>query len=140
MLEKFKEFHALVERKTNEKLKYVHSDNDGEYCGPFDSYYKQDGIAHGKTPHKTPQLNGLTERMNQTLIERVRCMLSEAKLPNHYCGEALYTTIHVLNITLIVALKSEVPYKIWFKKKEKYFFCLLTIPLGSDWSLNYFSC
>jgi hypothetical protein len=54
VLEKFKEFHALVERQTCEKMKYVRSDNDGEYCGPFDSYYKQHGITHEKAPPKTP--------------------------------------------------------------------------------------
>ena len=38
VLEKFKEFHALVERKTSEKLKCVHSDNGGEYYGPIEAY------------------------------------------------------------------------------------------------------
>ena len=47
-------------------------------------------------------------------------MLSEAKLPNHYWGEALYTVVHVLNLTPTVALNSEVPDKIWFGKNVKY--------------------
>jgi hypothetical protein len=64
VLEKFKEFHALVERQTCEKLKCVRSDNGGKYCGPFDSYFKQHGVAYEKTPPKTPQFNGLAERMN----------------------------------------------------------------------------
>ena len=84
MLEKFKEFHALVERQSRKKLKRICTDNGGEYCGPFDVYCKQYGIAHEKTPPKTPQLNGLAEMMNRTLIERVRCMLSEAKLPKQF--------------------------------------------------------
>src|SRR6266487_4225588 len=120
VLEKFKEFHALVERQSGKKLKCVRSDNGGEYCGPFDVYCKQQGIAHEKTPPKTPQLNGLAERMNRTLVERVRCMLSEAKLPQHYWGEALYTAVHVINLTPTVVLNSEVPNKIWFGKNVKY--------------------
>ncbi|RDX81951.1 hypothetical protein CR513_37322, partial [Mucuna pruriens] len=52
------------------------------------------GIKHEKTPPKTPWLNDLTKRMNKTLIERVRCILSEAKLPKHFWGEALYTIVH----------------------------------------------
>ncbi|CAJ2645756.1 unnamed protein product [Trifolium pratense] len=120
VLEKFKEFHALVERQSGKKLKCVRSDNGGEYCGLFDVYCKQQGIAHEKTPPKTPQLNGLAERMNRTLVERVRCMLSEAKLPQHYWGEALYTAVHVINLTPNVVLNSEVPDKIWFGKTVKY--------------------
>ena len=38
------------------------------------------------TPPKTPQLNCLAESMNKTLVERVRCVLSEAKLPNSFCS------------------------------------------------------
>ncbi|RDY11436.1 hypothetical protein CR513_03880, partial [Mucuna pruriens] len=66
MLEKFKQFQALVERQLGKKVKCIRFDNGGEYCGPFD------GIRHEKTPPETPQLNGLVERMNRTLIERVR--------------------------------------------------------------------
>lgn len=104
MLENFKELHALVERQISEKLKCVRSDNGGECRGPFDAYYKQHGIAHENTHPKTPQLNGLAEMISRMLIERVRCMLSEAKFLNHNRGEALYTVVHVLNLTTIVAL------------------------------------
>ncbi|KAL6327081.1 hypothetical protein AAG906_013828 [Vitis piasezkii] len=72
VLEVFKQFHALVERQSSEKLKCIRTDNVGEYSGPFDEYCRQHGIRHQKTPPKTPQLNGLAERMNRTLVERVR--------------------------------------------------------------------
>ena len=120
VLEKFKQFQALVERQSSKKLKCIRTDNGGEYCGPFDVYCEQQGIAHEKTPPKTPQLNGLAERMNRTLLERVRCMLSDAKLPKHFWGEALYTAVHVINLTPTVALDSEVPDKIWFGKNVSY--------------------
>lgn len=120
VLEKFKEFHVMVERQSGKKLKCIRTDNGGEYCGPFDVYCKQHGIRHEKTPPKTPQLNGLAERMNRTLIERVRCMLSEAKLPKHFWGEALYTAMHVINLSPAAALNAEVPDKIWFGKNVRY--------------------
>ena len=47
-------------------------------------------------------------------------MLSEAKLLKHYWGKALYTEVHVLNLTHIISLNSEVPDKIWFEKSVKY--------------------
>nr|GEZ27716.1 hypothetical protein [Tanacetum cinerariifolium] len=37
----FKEFHASVERETGRKLRYIPSDNGGEYSGPFDVYCKE---------------------------------------------------------------------------------------------------
>ena len=120
MLEKFKQFQALVERQSLKKVKCICSDNDGEYCGPFDVYYRQRGIKHEKSPPKTPQLNDLAKRMNRTLIEKVRCMLSEARLPKHFLGEALYTAVHVINLSPAVALNTKVPDKIWFGKDVKY--------------------
>ena len=74
VLSVFKQFQASVERETEKKLKYIRTDNGGEYCGPFDEYCKHQGIRH----QKTPQLNGLTERMNRTLMERVRCFLKQS--------------------------------------------------------------
>ncbi|RDY10271.1 hypothetical protein CR513_05239, partial [Mucuna pruriens] len=114
VLEKFKQFQALVERQSGKKVKCIRSNNGGEYCGPFD------GIRHEKTPPKTPQLNDLAERMNKTLIEKVRHMLFEARLPKHFWGEALYTAVHVINLSPTVALNTEVPDKIWFGKDVKY--------------------
>ena len=38
VLEKFKEFHILVERQSGKKLKCIRIDNGGEYHGPFDVY------------------------------------------------------------------------------------------------------
>lgn len=120
VLDKLKEFHVLIKRQTSEKLKCVHCNNDGEYCRSFDSYCKQHDIAYENTPPKSPHLNGLEERMNQTLIERVKCMLFEAKFPNHYQGEEFYMAEHVLNLTPTFDLNIEVSNKIWFGKNVKY--------------------
>jgi len=100
----FKQFQASVERETVKKLKCVRTDNGGEYCELFDEYCRQQGIQHQKILPKTPQLNVLAERMNRTLMERVRSLLSEAKLPGSFWGEALYTVAHVINLSLVVVL------------------------------------
>ncbi|RDY02489.1 hypothetical protein CR513_14047, partial [Mucuna pruriens] len=106
--------HCMVGKKTrvsfkkhppsrkSELLELMHFD----VCGPLKS------IIHEKTPPKTPQLNDLAERMNRTLIKRVRCMLSEAKLLKYFWGETLYRAVHVTNFNLIVVLNTKVPNKI----------------------------
>jgi len=50
-------------------------------------------------------------------------MLSEAKLPKHFWDEALYTAVHVIKLSLAVALNGEVPDKIWFGKNVRYDIC-----------------
>ena len=54
VLNVFKQFHALVERQTGLKLKYIRTDNGGEYTGPFDDYCREQDIRHQKIHPKTP--------------------------------------------------------------------------------------
>jgi len=116
----FKQFQVIVERETGKKLKCVRTDNNGEYCGPFDEYCRQQGIRQKKTSPKTPQLNGLAKRMNRTLMERVRCLLSKAKLSGSFWGEALYTVAHVINLCSVVVLHVDVLERVWYGKDVSY--------------------
>ena len=120
VLNVFKRFVALVERETGQKLKCLRTDNGGEYIGPFDAYCKEKGIRHQFTPPKTPQLNGVAERMNKTLMERVRCLLSHSKLPHSFWGEALLAVVHVWNLSPSVPLDFEAPVKIWSGRDVSY--------------------
>ena len=78
----FKKWKALVEIETGKKLKCLRSDNGGEYCSrEFDRYCSEHGIRREKTVPRTPQENGVSERMNRTIMERARCMRLHAGLP-----------------------------------------------------------
>ncbi|CAA7059133.1 unnamed protein product [Microthlaspi erraticum] len=116
----FKHFVALVERQTGKKLKCIRSDNGGEYSGPFDAYCKEHGIRHQFTPPKTPQLNGLAERMNRTIVERVRCLISQSGLSMTFWGEALSTVVHVLNLSPSSPLNGDIPERVWTGKDVSY--------------------
>ncbi len=50
----------------------------------FESYLKTEGIKHEYTIPKTPEQNGVSERMNRTLVEAVRSMLADSKLPHRF--------------------------------------------------------
>ena len=69
----FQRFHAIVERETGKPLKCLRTDNGEEYTSKeFEAYGTGHGIRHERTvPHK-PQHNGVTERINCTIVERVR--------------------------------------------------------------------
>ncbi|GJS69405.1 putative RNA-directed DNA polymerase [Tanacetum coccineum] len=52
------------------------------------------GVLHPRTP----QLNGVAERRNRTLLDMVRSMMCRATLPISFWGYALETAAHILNL------------------------------------------
>ncbi|KAL0434342.1 UNVERIFIED_CONTAM: hypothetical protein Slati_2768500 [Sesamum latifolium] len=67
---RFKEYRLEVENQTNRKIKVLQSDRGGEYLsGEFIDYLKENGILSQWTPPGTPQLNGVAERRNRTLLD-----------------------------------------------------------------------
>ena len=85
VFQKFSEWIALIENLSGHRLKILWSDNGGEHTSAqFTTYLKQKGVRHEFTVRKTPQQNGVAERMNRTLDEAVCSMLSDAKLPKKF--------------------------------------------------------
>jgi transposase InsO family protein len=117
VLQVFKEFHASVEQASGRKLKCLRTDNRGEYIGPFSAYCRSYGIRHEKVPPKTPQMNGVVERMNRTIAEKVRSMLSQAKLPKSFWGEVVRTAVDLINLSPSSPLNGEIPDEVWYGKK-----------------------
>ena len=64
--------------------------------------------------------NGVVERMKRTIEERIRCMLSYSKLPNSVWGEAVRTSIDLINLSPSVPLKGDVPKRVWTGKDVSY--------------------
>ena len=124
----------MVERETRRKLKV---NNGGEYHGPFEAYCKTYGIKLEKTLPKTPQLNGVEKRMNQTINERVRCMLSYAKLPKSFQGKVVKTVVDVINLSSASPLDEDILEEIWLGQKAshnylKVFGCRAFIHIPKD--------
>ncbi|KAM2549644.1 hypothetical protein TB1_013986 [Malus domestica] len=62
---KFKEWKTETKNQTRRNIKYLRSDNGGEYISnEFTDYCKQKGIIRHFTIKKNPQQNGVAERMN----------------------------------------------------------------------------
>ncbi|KAH9803321.1 hypothetical protein KPL71_001718 [Citrus sinensis] len=73
VLEIFVNWKKLVETQTSRKIKVLRSDNGGEYTSdPFLQVCQNEGIKRHFTVRHTPQQNGVAERMNRTLLEKVR--------------------------------------------------------------------
>ncbi|XP_067930506.1 uncharacterized protein [Watersipora subatra] len=79
VLEKFKQFEALVTNQLGMAIGAVRSDGGGEYVGrDFKNYFLSKGIHHQLTVRYTPEQNGVTERFNRTICESARAMIAAA--------------------------------------------------------------
>lgn len=117
----FKQWKALVENQTGRKVKVLRTDNGLEYLSEeFNEFCKDHGIARHKTVRLTPQQNGLAERMNRTILERVRCMLSNANLSKSFWGEAVHTACYLINRSPSTAIDFKTPEEKWSGKAPSY--------------------
>jgi transposase InsO family protein len=93
-------------------IKVLQSNCSGEYLsGAFDQHLKKVGTARKLTTHDTPQLNGIAERLNQTLLKRIRALTHTSGLPKSLWGEALRHAAWLKNWTAMRALDGKTPFK-----------------------------
>ena len=69
-------------------------------------------------PPGTPQLNGVSERHNSTLLDIVQSMMSLNDLPLSFWGYALDTTTFMLKRAPSKSVETT-PYELWYGKKPK---------------------
>ena len=114
----FKRFKAFAENQTGRKVKKFRCDKGGEYMSnEFIEFLDSCGIVKQYTVHNRPQQNGVAERANRTLAERITAMLEESGLSKRYWAECLAALVHVLNCCPTASLTDATPNEIWFRKK-----------------------
>lgn len=112
--QRFKEWKASVENQTKKSIKCLRTDNGLEYCNSqFDTLCKEAGIKRHKTCTYTPQQNGVSERMNRTIMEKVRCMLSESGMEERLWAEAASTAVYLINRSPNSSVNFRLPEEIW---------------------------
>ena len=118
VFQKFMEWKSLVENSSGHKVKKLRTDNGGEYTSTeFESYLKDEGVEHQYSIPKTPEQNGVSERMNRTLVETVRSMLADSRLPQRFWAEALSTAAYMINRSPTKGLDDKTPFEAWYGKK-----------------------
>ncbi|KAH9767149.1 hypothetical protein KPL71_011170 [Citrus sinensis] len=118
---KFKDWKALVENQTGKKVKKLRTDNGLEYCNQmFDDFCASEGIGRHRIVRMTPQQNGLAEMMNRTLMNKVRCMMIQSKLPKGLWAETLLTACLLVNLSPSAAIEFKTPYELWSGKPGNY--------------------
>jgi hypothetical protein len=96
----------------------LHSDQGGEYLGKeFILHLKSKGTEQKLTVHDTPQHNGVAERRNRTIVERIQALLHSSGLPKSLWGEAARHVVWLMNRTSTKAVDGMTPYEATFSKK-----------------------
>ncbi|KAG8486650.1 hypothetical protein CXB51_020037 [Gossypium anomalum] len=113
--------HPECLRETGKQIKYLRTDNGLEFCSDeFNRLCKSEGIVRHLTVRHTPQQNGVAERMNRTIMEKVRCMLSNANLPKSFWAEAASTACFLINRSPSVAIEKKTPQEVWSGNPANY--------------------
>nr|GEX54228.1 hypothetical protein [Tanacetum cinerariifolium] len=95
----FKVFQKEVKKQLRKTIKLLHSDRGGENMSQeFFDHLKEHVIISHCTPPYTPQHNGVSERRNRTLLDKVRSMKSQTTLPKSFWDYALEITARILNM------------------------------------------
>lgn len=112
-----KKYIANTELQAGRKIRRFRADNGREYCyKDLKVYFEEKGIKHEKSNVETPQMNGIAERTNRTLLDLVRSMLKSAQLPQKFWAEAIATAAYVRNRVCHSSLKDQIPLAIWTNK------------------------
>lgn len=114
----FVEYVKRVQNITGKRVKEVRCDNGKEYLNKdFFNFVKQEGIYLKPAPAYTHELNGVAERYNRTIMERARCLLSEAEIDKSYWPECITAAAYLGNRLLTNVSLKKTPYEIFFNEK-----------------------
>ena len=104
-------------KKYCRKLKILRTDNGLEFINnEFNLLCSKFGIVRHRTVKHTPQQNGVAERMNRTLLNKVRCLLISSGLGKSFWGEALVTACYLVNRSPNRVLNLKTPYEMLLGK------------------------
>ena len=108
---------TLLETQCGHKTKAVRTDGGGEYVNSvLADFMKRRGIIHQTTVPYTPQQNGKAERLNRTLLDKVRAMLADSELGQELWGEAAATANYLRNRSPVRG-RDQTPWELFFGVK-----------------------
>ena len=81
----YKVYEVWLSTQQNAKIKSLCSDRGGEYLSDkFLAHLKSVSTLRKLTIHDMPEHNGVSERLNQIIMEKVHEMLYDSDMPNSY--------------------------------------------------------
>ena len=108
---------TFLENQAGYQTKKLRCDNGSEFINQeLKKFCTSKGIKLETTVRYTPEQNGAAERLNRTLMDKVRPMLSGAGLPKHLWAEAVVTACYVRNRSPVTG-RDRTPYELFFGSK-----------------------
>ena len=114
-------FIRAAKRRWNWEVAAFRTDRGGELLNAeLGKFFEQEGIKHEYTPAYTPQLNGVAERFNRTLLDRVRCLFLTCNVSKAFWPEAVKHSCVVLNRTPHSRLGGKSPLELMTGREPSY--------------------
>lgn len=96
----FKLFLAETERISGKSLVKLRTDNGGEYVSKeFKLFLEDRGIQHDPGPPHSPELNGVAERWNRTICDKIRSALLKSDLSQAFWVDAAKHCVESYNLS-----------------------------------------
>jgi transposase InsO family protein len=113
--------HAAAEAECGRNLRVLRTNNGGEFmAAKFASYCTDEGVHHLYSTPYNPQQNNVIERRNQTVMRMAQAVLKQRGIPTVFWGEAVVTTVYILNRLPTEALNGRTPYEAWYGRKSTF--------------------
>lgn len=114
VFEAFRNLDARIYNLFARHISTFRSDNGGEFANTdFTTYCSAYGIKQEFTVPYSPNQNGVSERLNLTLANSVRAMLTESGLSSGLWDEALKNAVHTKNLTTTSKTGDKTPYELF---------------------------
>ena len=109
----FKHQITFMKNQIEKPVKCFTTNSGLEFC-------RDEGIATQRTIWYTPQQNRVAEKMNMTLLERVRCMLSNSGFNRSFWTAAINMTCYLVNHLLSTTIDFKTLIEVQSNKPVEY--------------------
>lgn len=107
------QFMRWFKLRTGQHMYHLHSDNGTEFTGKRLQKALQDvGCDFSSSPPYTPELNGVSERLNRTLLNLARAMIQDSQLNKPIWAEAVNFAAHLTNCCQFIEELGKTPYEL----------------------------
>ena len=132
--QKTKNFINWVKNQRDKYPKNFTSDGGGEYVTKdLKEFCEELGINMEITEAYSPNMNGIAERINRTIVEGSYALLHQAGLPNSFWEDAMDYFVYVKNRAPHSALDGKRPIDVWNEE-------LGEVEREDIWNLKTFGC
>jgi transposase InsO family protein len=119
VVNKFEEFVNWAERATGKKVLRLRSDHGSEYeNGQMKAFCTNKGIAQEFANVYSPSQNGTAERINRSLLEIMRAIMFQSRLPSEMWGEIMTYSCYLYNYRPHSKINDVTPASKFFDVKD----------------------